>query len=128
MGRMERQILDTMSLGPRGFGNDNWFHLFPWSHMSYLDMSSSDHRPVLVCFVVDTTKSDSRKFCFDNRWATKPSVHEAIERGGKGLTVVESNLISDGIRRCRQELAVCKKSANVNSGFNIEVLKEALEK
>ncbi|CAA7047268.1 unnamed protein product [Microthlaspi erraticum] len=38
----------------RSFGNDGWYQLFPCSQLEYMDMWASDHRPLKVCFAMET--------------------------------------------------------------------------
>lgn len=52
----------------RGFGNAEWFRLFPRSHTLYLERLGSDHRPILTSTIGTGTKHMGR-FMYDKRWS-----------------------------------------------------------
>ncbi|CAA7034492.1 unnamed protein product [Microthlaspi erraticum] len=46
----------------RSFGNDGWYQLFPCSQLEYMDMWASDHRPLKVCFAMETELLNRGRF------------------------------------------------------------------
>ncbi|KAF2587903.1 hypothetical protein F2Q70_00040825 [Brassica cretica] len=77
----------------RSFGNDEWFHLFPRSKTEYIDMRSSDHRPIRLNFALEVEEKHKGHFFFDKRMMGRRGVDEAIARswnpGSKGNIAVE---------------------------------------
>lgn len=108
----------------RSFGNDNWFRLFPRSHMEYMEMWASDHRPILISFSADRNQRDTRRFFYDSRWRQKPDFEEAIARGWNGDIHQNFISVSDRIWKCRQELSRWKRGNNTNSEKEIQRIKD----
>ncbi|KAF3553723.1 hypothetical protein F2Q69_00011738 [Brassica cretica] len=68
----------------RSFGNDEWYNLFPRSQVEYMDMLSSDHRPIKVCFSYEPENVRRGRFYFDRRMLGKDGIEEAVRRGWAG--------------------------------------------
>ena len=50
----------------RCFGNDEWYRLFPRSHVEYMAMYGSDHRPLRVGFALESEVAYRGRFYFDD--------------------------------------------------------------
>ena len=62
----------------RNFGNDEWFQLFPHSSVDYIDMWPSDHRPLLLKFVLEPFDRGGGRFYIDRRMVGKAGFEEAV--------------------------------------------------
>ena len=62
----------------RSFGNDEWFNHFPRSQVEYMDTWSSDHRPLKICFSLETENVRRGRFFFDRRMLGKDGIEEAV--------------------------------------------------
>ena len=51
----------------RCFGNDEWFNLFPRASVEYGGMWASDHRHLLIGFVLELQERQRGRFYLDNR-------------------------------------------------------------
>lgn len=112
----------------RCFGNDAWYRLFPRSHVEYMAMYGSDHRPLRVGFALENDAESRGRFYFDSRMVGKEGVEDAIKKGwckdmsGRRVSILES------IANCRRELSRWKKRSTSNAKVNIQRLQVELEK
>lgn len=112
----------------RSSGNDAWFKLFPRSKSEYLEMRTSDHRPVRLSFALEVEEKHRGQFFFDKRLIGKRGVEEAIARSWDSDNPDEVTSFMDCIAKCRTELAKLKRDENLNSRTRIDNLKADLEK
>lgn len=112
----------------RCFGNDEWYRLFPRSHVEYMAMYGSDHRPLRIDFALESDGVSRGRFFFDNRMVGKEGVEDAVRKGwckemsGRQVSIIER------ISRCRRELSKWKKCSTSNAKVNIQRLQVELEK
>lgn len=111
----------------RCFGNDAWYQLFPRSHVEYMAMYGSDHRPLRIGFALEGEGNSRGRFYFDNRMVGKKGVEDAVRKGwckemsGRHFSILER------IESCRKELARWKKRTTSNAKINIQRLQVELE-
>lgn len=109
----------------RCFGNDEWFNLFPRASVEYGGMWGSDHRHLLIGFVLELCELQRGRFYLDNRMFSKVGFEAAIVRGWGDM---ETNVsLMDRISSCRKEISIWKKSYDLNSHEKILWLKAAYE-
>ena len=110
----------------RCFGNDEWFNLFPRSSVEYGDMWGSDHRHILIGFVLEQRELKRGRFYLDNRLLHRQGFEEVVAQGwgNSGDPVC----IMDRISKVRRGISRWKKSSDLNSHERILRLKAALEK
>lgn len=66
----------------RALATEEWHDIFPESHVEYLQMVGSDHRPILA--TIDSKIQRRRKqFRLDKRWIGQEGFLEAITHGWK---------------------------------------------
>ena len=111
----------------RSFGNDEWYNLFPRSQVEYMDMLSSDHRPIRVCFSYEPENVRRGRFFFDRRMLGKDGIEEVVHRGWAGGGSDVGVDLMERISNCRKELARWKKSSGANSQDRIAILKSSLQ-
>ncbi|CDY24720.1 BnaC04g13250D [Brassica napus] len=111
----------------RSFGNDEWYNLFPRSQVEYMDMLSSDHRPIKVCFSYEPENVRRGRFFFDRRMLGKDGIEEAVRRGWAGGGSDVGVDLMERISNCRKELARWKKSSGANSQDRIVIIKSSLQ-
>ncbi|XP_020573433.1 uncharacterized protein LOC110019907 [Phalaenopsis equestris] len=63
----------------RMLGNSRWLHTFPFTLISHLAMSSSDHRP-LLCSIQNAESPKRSLFRFQNMWILHPNFIEKIAK------------------------------------------------
>ena len=110
----------------RGFGNDEWFNMFPRSHLQYSDMWASDHRPFLIRFAHESEDHYKRRFYFDKRMADEEGFEDLIKQSWCGAEEDDSCTVAR-IARCRQDIAKWKRHTSFNSKDKITRLKLDLE-
>lgn len=112
----------------RSFGNDEWYRLFPRSHVEYMAMDGSDHRPFRIGFALESDEACKGRFFFDNRLVGKEGVEDAVRTGwcrdmsGRQVSILER------IASCRKELSKWKKRNTSNARVNIQRLQVELDK
>ncbi|XP_013594546.1 PREDICTED: uncharacterized protein LOC106302626 [Brassica oleracea var. oleracea] len=111
----------------RSFGNDEWFQLFPRSNVNYMEMWPSDHRPLLLKFVLEPHVRGRGHFYFDKRMVGNAGFEDAVRRGWDGGTGDNSSIM-DHLSSCRKELSWWKRSSELNFKTRIQRLNQELEK
>ena len=109
----------------RCFGNDEWFNLFPRSSVDYGDMWGSDHRHLVIGFVLEQRELNRGRFYLDNRMFSKPGFEETIIEGWGAIDGPAS--LMDRITNCRRSISRLRKSSDLNSHVRILRLKAAYE-
>lgn len=61
--------------------NGSWFDLYPVSHMEYLEIGESDHRP-MVTFMLAEREISRRLFRYDNHMFNKNSFQDSVIEDG----------------------------------------------
>lgn len=64
--------------------NGSWFDLYPVSHMEYLEIGESDHRP-RVTFMSAKREIPRRFFRYDNRMFNKDGFQDSVRIGLSGM-------------------------------------------
>lgn len=103
----------------RCFGNDEWYRLFPRSHVEYMSMYGSDHRPLRVGFALECDAKARGRFFFDNRMVGKEGVEDAVKKGWCKEMSGRQVCILERIANCRRELSKWKKGSTSNAKVNI---------
>ncbi|KAG2295020.1 hypothetical protein Bca52824_041689 [Brassica carinata] len=110
----------------RCFGNDVWFNLFPRSSVEYGDMWGSDHRHMLIGFVLEQRELKRGRFYLDNRLLHRQGFEEVVVQGwgdsGDPMSIM------DRITQVRRGISRWKKTSDLNSHERILRLKAALER
>ncbi|WZZ51263.1 hypothetical protein YC2023_051370 [Brassica napus] len=110
------------------FGNDEWYRLFPRSHVEYMAMYGSDHRPLRIGFALEIDGAGRGRFFFDNRMVGKEGVEDAVRKGWcKELSGRQVDIL-ERIGNCRRELAKWKKRSTSNAKVNMQRLQVELER
>lgn len=104
----------------RCFGNDEWYRLFPRSHVEYMSMYGSDHRPLRVGFAFECDAQARGRFFFDNRMVGKEGVEDAVKKGWCKEMSGRQVCILERIVNCRRELSKWKKGSTSNAKVNIQ--------
>lgn len=110
----------------RSFGNDEWFQHFPRSSLKYMDMWASDHRLILLSFLLEEASTGKGRFYFDKRMIGKEGTGEAVSKAWSGSG--DDISLLDRLAGCRRELSHWKRVNNFNSKNRIQKLQEELEK
>ncbi|CAA7045136.1 unnamed protein product [Microthlaspi erraticum] len=88
----------------RALATEDWHDLFPVSHVQYLPMIGSDHRPILA--TLDSNIMKRRKqFRFDKRWIGLEGLLESIKRGWDTTRGEVDPSLVDRIQNCRHEIS-----------------------
>ncbi|CAA7026829.1 unnamed protein product [Microthlaspi erraticum] len=119
-GRIVRCMLD------RALATEEWHDLFPVSHVQYLPMIGSDHRPILATLDSKVTKR-RKQFRFDKRWIGLEGLMDSIERGWNYTRGEVSPGLVDRIGNCRHEVSVWRTEKQPYGKQKIEELQRALE-
>lgn len=85
----------------RSFGNSEWFSLFPWVKMEYLDMFGSDHRPIRICFAHEAFGSHSSRFFFDKQMMKRKGFEDIVKQTWGVISGDTSNTMTR-IIRCKR--------------------------
>lgn len=110
----------------RALGNNEWHNLFPCSHVEYLRMVGSDHRPI-VASIENTKLKFRRQFCFDKRWIGEEGLMESINKGWNSSHRREDGGIVEKIHNCRHEISVWRKANPPYGKDKIDTLQKVLE-
>lgn len=89
----------------RALANNEWHDIFPCSHVEYLAMVGSDHRPI-VAVIEDKIIKFQKQFRFVKRWIGTNGLMEAISRGWKSNRRGQNLQVVDRIHNCRQKISV----------------------
>ncbi|CAA7038023.1 unnamed protein product [Microthlaspi erraticum] len=108
----------------RTLATEGWHDLFPVSHVEYLPMIGSDHRPILATLDSKITKR-RKQFRFDKRWIGMEGLLESIEMG-RIWGVAEPELVGR-IYNFRHEISVWRKENQPYGKQKIADLQQALE-
>ena len=109
----------------RGFGNPEWFALFPNVHQYFLKKLGSDHKSVLVKFTSD--KEDFRgQFCFEKRWAEDPKFFYMIKRSWNVDNSAPTNTFIVIAANCRKAIKEWMRLSWSNSQTRINRLRAEL--
>lgn len=96
------------------------------SNMEYLDLSTSDHRPIRVCFSLERDNPMKGRFFFDKHMLSRDGFEDMVRlswEGGEG----DSSCTMDRIRQCRRKIMGCKRNSDMNSRDRITRLRAKLE-
>ena len=110
----------------RALGNNEWHILFPCSHVEYLRMVGSDHRPI-VASIENKKRKFRRQFRFDKRWTGEEGLLESIMRGWNSRHRRGDVGIVEKIHNCRHEISVWRKANPPYGKDKINTLQKALE-
>ncbi|CAA7032484.1 unnamed protein product [Microthlaspi erraticum] len=88
----------------RALATEDWHDTFPKSHVEYLKMIGSDHRPILAT-IDNKIPKGRRQFRFDKRWIGQNGFSEAVERGWKNNPNNRESKLVDMIGNCRYEIS-----------------------
>lgn len=91
-----------------------------------MEIWPSDHRPILLSFVLEEAVRGSGRFYFDKRMIGKERIEEAVRNAWSGFG--DPTSLIDRLAVCRRELSQWKRANNFNSRNRIPKLQEALEK
>ncbi|CAA7057784.1 unnamed protein product [Microthlaspi erraticum] len=105
---------------------ENWHDLFPISHVQYLPMIGSDHRPILATLDSKIMRR-WKQFRFDKRWIGLEGLLESIQRGWSTTRGEVDLSLVDRIQNCRHEISVWRKDKQPYGKQKIEELQRALE-
>ena len=106
-GRSKKQVVKCRL--DRALGNNEWHNLFSCSHVEYLGMIGSDHRPIVVSIDNKVLKF-RRQFWFDKQWIGKDGLMESITRGWNSRSGRGEVGVVEKIHNCRQEISVWRKA------------------
>ena len=123
-GRRNKQVVKCRL--DRALGNNEWHNLFPCSHVEYLRMVGSDHRPIVASIESKILKF-RKQFRFDKRWIGEEGVMESINRGWHSSNRRGDVGIVGKIHNCRHEISVWRKSNPPYGKDKINNLQKALE-
>ncbi|CAA7014686.1 unnamed protein product [Microthlaspi erraticum] len=110
----------------RALATEEWHDLFSFSHVEYLKMIGSDHRPILATLDSKVTKR-RQQFRFDKRWIGREGLLESIEKGWKNFHGEVSPSLVDRIHSCRHEISVWRKNNQPYGKARIAELQTVLE-
>lgn len=99
--------------------------MFPRSSVEYGDMWGSDHRHIMIGFVLEQRELKRGRFYLDNRLMQRPGFEEVVVQswGDTG----DPMSIMDRISRVRRGISRWKKTSDLNSHERILRFKAALE-
>ena len=106
-GRRKKQVVKCRL--DRALGNNEWHNLFSCSHVEYLGMIGSYHRPI-VASIDNKVLKFRRQFWFDKQWIGKDGLMESITRGWNSRSGRGEVGVVEKIHNCRHEISVWRKA------------------
>ncbi|KAL8116353.1 hypothetical protein AgCh_022742 [Apium graveolens] len=109
----------------RALISGDWLQLFPLAKLYNLEVTSSDHSPILLIPQVSERGVRKRKFRFENAWLTEPMCRQLVMESweeGKGENIQEK------VKICSQQLDQWGKEITSKFSSRIKSCKLELKK
>ncbi|XP_010501715.1 PREDICTED: uncharacterized protein LOC104779013 [Camelina sativa] len=106
----------------RTMDNNEWLDQYPTSHVEFLELIESDHRPVITTISNDVNPRQGQ-FYYDNRLSNRDGFIVAINRGWNRRTLGNITNLSTRLKECRKAISHWKRSNPSNSREEINFLK-----
>ncbi|XP_060964883.1 uncharacterized protein LOC133033858 [Cannabis sativa] len=101
----------------RALVTERWLQLFPQAKLINLEVSSSDHCPILLDVVIHNIVPGNRKFRFENCWLREPLCYQVVKECWEEYYLVG---IQEKIQRCGELLSVWGKDYSGNFASRIK--------
>ncbi|XP_060961729.1 uncharacterized protein LOC133031950 [Cannabis sativa] len=109
----------------RALVTERWLQLFPWAKLINLEVSSSDHCPILLDVVIHNIVSRNCKFWFANCWLREPLSYQVVKECWEEYYLVG---IQEKIQRCGEFLSVWGKDYSGNFASHLKYWKNEVRR
>uniref|UniRef100_A0A494G9K2 Reverse transcriptase domain-containing protein n=1 Tax=Solanum lycopersicum TaxID=4081 RepID=A0A494G9K2_SOLLC len=123
----KRHTHDVACCLDRSLVNNEWLTQFPASHMEFLELIESDHRPVITTITSDFEQKHNQ-FCFDGRMVERDGFSDAVRRGWDRRIFHQDDNLRSRLTACRREISQWKMRYRSNAQEDIALLKHRIDR
>ncbi|KAK1375097.1 hypothetical protein POM88_031290 [Heracleum sosnowskyi] len=103
---------------------ENWLEVFSLAKLYNLEISSSDHNPILLVPKKVEHQGDVYRFKFENAWLIEPMCSQLVREGWDNYGIVD---IQNKVKICGEKLGVWGKDITSHFGKRIKACKTELK-
>ncbi|KAK1352770.1 hypothetical protein POM88_052608 [Heracleum sosnowskyi] len=107
----------------KAIATSSWMHLFKDARLINLEVSTSDHNPILLVLMVVDGLPRVRKQKFENVWLREPVCKQIVE---ESWSRYQTASLPDKLQKCIEEVAVWGQEFTGNFRKRIEKCKQVI--
>jgi len=123
----KRHSHDVACCLDRSLVNIEWLTQFPASHMEFLELIESDHRPIITTITSDFEQQHNQ-FCFDGRVVDRDGFSDAIRGSWNKRFDNHDDTLRARLTECRRAISQWKRRHRSNAQEDIALLKKRIDR